>query len=98
MPQAKKRKSKSTAATQQDPYDSDDSDVCSQGQATFQRREANNFEFPDVDETKLVQFYEANDCFYNKQSDDFGNHQHKECLLAQMASELHCECKCTIFY
>ena len=97
MPQSKKvkrsRKTETPTPTQEEEHpDSDVSEPGSQATVdTFRRKDVKNFEFPDAEEKKLVDFFEANDCFYNKLSGKYANTQHKDRLLAEMASELDCD-------
>ena len=96
MPQAKKgKKSKNretpTPTQEEEHADSDASEPSSQATVDTFRRKDKNFEFADAQEKMLVDFFEANDCFYNKLSDNYGNTQHKDRLLADMASRLDCD-------
>ena len=95
MPQAKKSKKckkRDTPTQSEEHQDSDSSEHGSQAQVdTFRHRDLYSYDFPDAHEKKLVDFFTANECFYNKLSEKYDNKQYKDRLLAEMAFELECE-------
>ena len=90
--ESKKSKKRETPTQEEEHQDSDASELSSQAQVdTFRRRDLNSYDFPDAHEKKLVAFFTANECFYNKLSEKYDNKQYKDRLLAEMAFELECE-------
>ena len=55
------------------------------------KKEVTSYNFTAVEEERLVEFYELNDCFYNKNSDHYLNTSHKRRILDDLASDLSCE-------
>ena len=58
---------------------------------TGKRRDLKSYNFADAEERRLVEFFQENDCFYNKHSAKYSNSQLKDRLLKDMAVELRCD-------
>ena len=54
--------------------------------------------FPSHKEDKLVEFFAANDCFYNKASPKYQNQAYKAKLIHQIAAELNTTSKYPFFH
>ena len=74
----------------EEEYDSDISE-CSGTSETGKRKDQKSYNFGAADEHRLVDFFEANDCFYNKMSSKYCSSQYKNRILREMAAELSCE-------
>jgi hypothetical protein len=68
-----------------DEYDSEGSI----GSRTGKRKEIKSYNFTADEETKLVEFFENHDCFYNKGSPHYMDTQFKNKLLTEMGKTLN---------
>ena len=70
------------ASTQEDPSDDD------RQSTTGQHSKSVSYTFTAQEEERMVEFFAANDCFYNKCSRLYTNQTHKTKVLAPLAEEL----------